>query len=72
MMDEAILINPSFVKKTSSEDDGLSLGQSSSKSYQAWSKAQKYIYTVDLSIWTYLWKTEIIIIFPLSFKYSSI
>lgn len=52
MMDEAILINPSFVKKTSSEDDGLSLGQSSSKSYQAWSKAQKYIYTVDLSIWT--------------------
>lgn len=35
MMDEAILINPLFVKKTSSEDDGLSLGQSSSKSYQA-------------------------------------
>ncbi|XP_026823448.1 COP9 signalosome complex subunit 3 [Rhopalosiphum maidis] len=35
MMDEAILINPAFVKKTSSEDDGLSLGQSSSKSYQA-------------------------------------
>jgi len=35
MMDEAILINPLFVKKTNSEDDGLSLGQSSSKSYQA-------------------------------------
>jgi len=35
MMDEAILMNPSFVKKTNSEDDGLSLGHSSSKSYQA-------------------------------------
>lgn len=35
MMDEAISVNPSFVKKTSSEDDGLSLGQGSSKSYQA-------------------------------------
>lgn len=36
-MDEAILLNPSFIKKTSSEDDGLSLGQGSSKSYQSWS-----------------------------------
>lgn len=32
-MDEAISINPMFVKKTSLEDDRLSLGQSSSKSY---------------------------------------
>jgi len=35
MMDEAISINPSFVKKTSLEEDGLSLGQGSSKNYQA-------------------------------------
>jgi COP9 signalosome complex subunit 3 len=35
MMDEAITINPTFVKKTSCEDDGLSLGQGSSKSYQS-------------------------------------
>lgn len=36
MMDEAISTNPMFVKKTSSEDDGLTLGgQGSSKSYQA-------------------------------------
>lgn len=34
VMDEAISLNPSFIKKTSSEDDGLSLGQGSSKSYQ--------------------------------------
>lgn len=34
VMDEAIILNPLFVKKTSSEDDGLSLGQGSSKSYQ--------------------------------------
>lgn len=34
MMDEAISINPTFVKKTNSEDDGLSLGQSTSKNYQ--------------------------------------
>lgn len=33
-MDEAISINPTFVKKTTSEEDGLSLGQGSSKSYQ--------------------------------------
>uniref|UniRef100_A0A2S2QND7 COP9 signalosome complex subunit 3 n=1 Tax=Sipha flava TaxID=143950 RepID=A0A2S2QND7_9HEMI len=34
MMDEDILVNPTFVKKISSEDDGLSIGQGSSKSYQ--------------------------------------
>lgn len=35
-MDEAILVNPSFVKKTNVEDDGLSLlGQGSSKSYSS-------------------------------------
>lgn len=34
MMDEDILINPTFVKKISCEDDGLSIGQGSSKSYQ--------------------------------------
>lgn len=34
IMDEAISINPLFVKKTNSEDDGLTLGQGSSKNYQ--------------------------------------
>lgn len=34
MMDENIVINPTFVKKTSSEDDGLLIGQGPSKSYQ--------------------------------------
>lgn len=33
-MDEAISINPLFVKKISNEEDGLTLGQGSSKSYQ--------------------------------------
>lgn len=36
MMDEAISTNPLFVKKTSSEDDGLSLGgQGSSKPFHS-------------------------------------
>jgi len=34
IMDETISINPSFVKKISNEEEGLSLGQGSSKSYQ--------------------------------------
>lgn len=34
MMDEAISVNPTFVKKISSEEDGLSIGQGPSKSYQ--------------------------------------
>lgn len=32
MMDEAISINPSFVKKINCEDDGITIGQGSSKS----------------------------------------